>query len=167
MSEIKKEERVIEITRVFNAPRTLVWKAWTDPKHFMQWWGPKNFTCPFAVIDFRVGGKYRNCMRSPEGKDFWTTGEYRDIIPMERIVYTDCFSDENGNVVHASYYEMPGDDWPLEMMVTVTFEDLNGKTRMILRHIGHPAGRMGEMANMGWNESFDKLAEVISKNEYH
>jgi uncharacterized protein YndB with AHSA1/START domain len=161
MSEIKTAQKEIVIIRIFDAPRALVWKAWTDPKHFMQWWGPKDFTCPFATIDLRVGGKYLNCMLAPDGKEYWCTGEYREIIPMERIVYTDCFSDEKGNVVHASYYEIPGDDWPMEMMVTVIFEDFDGKTKMTLTHVGHPGGKMGEMASMGWNESLDKLAESL------
>jgi uncharacterized protein YndB with AHSA1/START domain len=73
---------------------------------------------------------------------------------------TDCFADENGNVVPATHYGM-GSDFPLEMLVTVTFEDLGGKTRMTLRHEGLPAGEMLEGAGTGWNESFDKLAESL------
>jgi uncharacterized protein YndB with AHSA1/START domain len=149
------------ITRVFNAPRTLVWKAWTEPEHFKRWWGPKKFTCPACKIDFRVGGTYLSCMRSPEGQEFWSTGVYREIVPTERIVYTVSFADEKGNVVPASYYRLPGNDWPLEMLVTVTFEDLVGKTEMTLTHVGHPAGEMTELATAGWNESFDKLAESL------
>lgn len=159
-------ERELVITRIFNAPRKLVWKAWTEPEHFMHWWGPKNFTCPVCKIDFRVGGKYLYCMRgvvSPDGKlaDYWSTGVYREIVPMERIVYTDSFADEKGNVVPASHYGMPGDNWELECMVTITFEDLGGKTKMTLRHVGIPAGTMSDMTNAGWNESFDKLGESL------
>lgn len=80
---------------------------------------------------------------------------------MERIVYTDSFADEKGNVVPASHYGMPGDDWPLELTVTITFEDLGGKTKMTLRHVGIPAGKMSELTDAGWNESFDKLAESL------
>ncbi len=153
--------QILTITRVFNAPRELVWKAWTDPEHLMRWWGPKIFTSPACKIDFRVGGKYLFCMRSPEGKDFWSTGVYREIVPLERIVYSDNFADEKGNVVPASYYGLPGDHWPKEIVVTVTFEDLNGKTKMTLRCVGFPAGQASEMAKAGWNESFDKLADSL------
>ena len=159
VTELEKKELII--TRVFDAPVELVWKAWTDPEHLMRWWGPKNFTSPACKMDFRVGGRYHNCMRSPECKDFWNTGVYREIVPMKRIVYTDSFADERGNVVPASYYEMPGDDWPLEMTVTLTFEDLGGKTKMTLKHVGLPAGEMKQMTGVGWNESFDKLADSL------
>ncbi len=150
----------IVITRVFDAPREQVWRAWTDPEHFKKWWGPENFTAPVAEIDLRVGGKYFNCMRSPEGQDYYTTGVYLEIVPLERIVYTDAFADANGNAVPASDYGMG--DWPMELKVTVTFEEQDGKTKMTLRHVGIPAGEHSEMAEAGWNESFDKLAASLS-----
>jgi len=150
------------IERVFDAPRDLVWKAWSDPERAMQWWGPKGYTTPVCKIDFRVGGIALNCLRSPEGQDIWSTGVYREIVPMERIVTTDSFADPDGNVVPATHYGMP-DDIPLEMLITVTFEDLGGRTKMTLRHEGLPAGEMSAGANVGWNESFDKLAESLSK----
>jgi uncharacterized protein YndB with AHSA1/START domain len=154
-------ERELVITRIFDAPRELVWKAWTEPERSMRWWGPKNFTSPVSKIDLRVGGTYLNCMRSPEGQDYWSTGVYREIVPMERIVYTDSFADEKGNVVPATHYGM-GPDFPLEMLVSVTFEEDGGRTKMTLRHVGIPAGRMSELTEAGWNESFDKLAEVLA-----
>jgi uncharacterized protein YndB with AHSA1/START domain len=89
------------ITRVFDAPRELVWKAWTEPERVKQWWGPRGFTSPFCKIDLRVGGSYLFSMRSPDGQDFWSTGVYREIIPQERIVATGSFADEKGNVVPA------------------------------------------------------------------
>ncbi len=97
-------------------------------------------------------------MRSPDGKDYWSTGVYREIVVPERIVCTDSFADEKGNVVPASHYGMPG-DWPSELLVTVTFEEHNGKAKMTLRHVGLPAGTMSDLTNAGWNESFDKLAD--------
>jgi uncharacterized protein YndB with AHSA1/START domain len=150
------------VVRILNAPRELVWKAWTDPEHFKSWWGPKDYTCPFCEMDFRVGGKYLNCMRSPSGRDYWSTGVYREIIPMERLVFTDCFADAKGNVVHASHYGLSR-DFPLEMLVTVTLEDQDGKTKMTLQHIGLPTGSEGEGAKQGWSESFDKLAETFEQ----
>ena len=159
VSETTQQELVI--TRIFDAPRELVWKAWTEPEHMMRWWGPENFTSPVCKIDLRVGGKYLNCMKSPEGQDFWSTGVYREIVPLERIVFTDSFADEHGNIVSAAHYGMEG-DIPLEMLVTVTFEDLDGKTRMTLKHTGFQVGEMSDMAEAGWNQSFDKLAATLS-----
>ena len=148
------------ITRVFDAPRELVWKAWTEPERLMRWHGPRGFTSPYCTINLRVGGKYLSCMQSPEGKDYWSTGVYLEIVKPERIVCTDSFADEKGNVVPATHYGMEA-DFPLELKVTITFEELNGKTKMILRHAGLPSGLMTEMTNQGWNESFDKLAESL------
>jgi uncharacterized protein YndB with AHSA1/START domain len=152
------QELVIE--RRFDAPRQKVWQAWTDPEQVKCWWGPKSFTAPFIEMDFRVGGKYLFCMRSPEGLDFWSTGTYREIIPLEKIVATDSFADEKGNIVPASNYGMSG-DWPLELIMTVTFEELGNQTKMTLKHVGLPAGENRDMAKEGWNESFDKLAENL------
>jgi uncharacterized protein YndB with AHSA1/START domain len=148
------------ITRFFDAPRELVWKAWTEPEHLMRWWGPKDFTSPVCKIDLRVGGKYLYCMRSPEGQEFWSTGVYREIVPPERLVVTDSFADKDGNVVPASDYGL-GDDFPLELQVTVIFEEHQGKTKMTLHHAGMPAGQIREMTEAGWNQSFDKLGESL------
>ena len=150
----------IRITRVFDVPRELIWRAWTDPEHFKRWWGPRGYTSPFCEMDLRIGGKYLNCMRSPEGKDYWSTGVYREIVPIERLVFTDSFADEQGNVVPATHYGLSA-DFPLEMLVTVTLEDQDGKTKMTLEHIGLPTGREGDGAQQGWAESFDKLAETF------
>ncbi len=153
-------EGALVIERIFDAPRELVWKAWTDPEQVMRWWGPKGYTSPACRIDFRVGGTYLFCMRSPEGQDIWSTGVYREIVPMERFVCTSSFGDEHGNVVPASHYGMSA-DFPLEMLGTVTFEELDGKTKMTLRHAGLP-GEIRDGAQQGWNESFDKLAESLA-----
>jgi uncharacterized protein YndB with AHSA1/START domain len=150
----------LTITRIFDAPRERVWKAWTDPEWAKRWWGPEHFTSPVCRIDLRVGGAYLFCMRSPEGQDFWSTGVYSKIVPLERLVCTDSFADEKGNVVPASYYGMES-DLPLELQVTVTFEDQGGKTTMTLKHAGFPEGEMREMAAAGWNTSFDKLATSV------
>lgn len=153
-------ERELIITRIFDAPRELVWKAWTDPERVKRWWGPKGFTSPVSKIDLRVSGVYLNCMRSLDGQDYWGTGVYREIVEPERIVYTDSFSDAEGNLVPASNYGMSG-DWPLELLVTVTFEEHEGKTKMTLQHVGIPAGENRYLAKAAWNESFDKLAELL------
>ena len=160
--QIKNADLII--TRIFNAPRERVWKAWSDPKQVMRWWGPKIFSSPTCKIDFRVGGKYLFCMRSGSGpevwqKGLWSTGVYKEIVPMERIVNTDSFADEQGNVVPAAHYGMKG--FPSELEVTLTFKKVEGgKTKMTLQHAGLPA-EMKEMCKTGWNESFDKLAKIL------
>ncbi len=150
------------ITRIFNAPVELVWKMWTEPKHVMKWWGPKDFTAPVCKIDFRVGGNYHNCMRSKEGQDFWSTGTYLEIVPLKKIVCTDSFADEKGNKVHASELGFTG-EWPLELIVTMTFEDMNGKTKFTLTHSGLPEGEVRSMTGAGWSESFDKLDKIFEQ----
>jgi uncharacterized protein YndB with AHSA1/START domain len=148
------------IERIFDAPRELVWRAWTEPEHFMRWWGPKDFTSPECQIDLRVGGKYLFCMQWPDGRKNWTTGTYEEIIPLEKIVFSDHFADEDGNIVPATHYGL-SEDFPTRTLVTVTFEDLGGKTRMTLTHAGMLAGEMGEMAGEGWDQSFDKMAASL------
>ena len=162
MKDLKENKDELTIIRVFDAPRELVWEAWTEPEHVKLWWGPKGFTSPVSKADLRVGGKYLNCMRSPDGKDYWSTGVYREILEPERLVLTDSFADPAGNVVPATYYGM-GADLPTEMLITVTFEEEAGKTKMVLRHEGFPPGEMAEMTKQGWNESFDKLAKSLKK----
>ena len=154
------KEQELVITRIFDAPREHVWRAWTEPERLMRWWGPKGFTSPACRNDLRVGGKYLYCMRSPEGQDFWSTGMYREIARPSLLVCTDSFADEEGNVVPATHYGM-SPDFPLELQVAVTLAEDGGKTRMTLRHVGIPAGEMSEMCEAGWNESFDKLAESL------
>jgi uncharacterized protein YndB with AHSA1/START domain len=150
----------LTISRVFDAPATHVWRAWTEPEYLMQWWGPRMFTSPACTIDLRVGGKYLFCMRSPDNQDFWSTGFYRTIVPLARIVCTDSFADADGNVVPATYYGM-SDDLPLEMEIAITFQEHAGRTTMTLTHSGIPKGQMMELTREGWIESFDKLAESL------
>ena len=151
------------ITRIIDTPREQVWKAWTEPWRIMRWWGPKIFTSPVYKNDLRVGGEYLACMRAPDGKDYWSKGEYIELVEPEHIVVTDSFSDENGNVVPASYYGMNGDT-PVELFVSLTFEDLDGKTSFTLRHIGIDSMDAMERKNMaqGWNESLDKLEAFLN-----
>lgn len=161
------EDKVV-ITRVFDAPVEKVWKAWTETEEIKKWWGPKNFTAPEIKADFKVGGKYLYCMRgsmAPDGpeQDFWSTGEYKEIVPMQKIVCTDEFSDEQGNIKPPSYYGMPGDE-PVNQQVTITFQDApDGKTKLKLVHEGLMTEDKDMATNMaqGWNESLDKLAQSL------
>ncbi len=147
------------ITRIFNAPKSLVWKAWTDPELVKRWWGPEGFTAPSISIDLRTGGKYLYAMRSPDGMDFWNAGVFREIVSGEKIVATDYFSDEKGNPVSASSYGMTG-EWPMEVVADFIFEQIRGKTRLTIRYEGFPHEEM-ENARAGWSTSLDKLALVL------
>jgi uncharacterized protein YndB with AHSA1/START domain len=150
----------ITITRDINAPRERVWDLWTDSNQYRCWWGPKDFSSPYARLDLRVGGKYLSCMRGPDGKEYWDTGIYEEISAPSRIVYTDTFADQNGNVVPASYYGL-GSDEPMEMAVEVRLEDIGGRTRMVVEQCGLPEGEMLDQARVGWSQSFDKLANCL------
>ncbi len=159
MNETKKSE--VLITRVFAAPKEVVWRAWTDPEYVRRWWGPKEFTAPYANIDLRVGGSYLYCKRSPDGKEYWSTGKYKEITPNERIVATDSFSDSAGNIIPAAFYGMKG-IWPKELVVTVTFEEQDGQTKLTLRHSGFPTDGDAAMTREGWSTSLDKLADELA-----
>ena len=159
---VNESERMV-VTRVFDAPRELVWKAWTDPKYVMQWWGPKGFTAPFCEIDFRVGGKFRCCMRSPEGQEFWNAGEYHEIVPYEKIVSSMCFADAKGNRVDAEHYGIEHE--AIEGLHDVTlFEDIgNGQTR--LTFIGNETMKDATESGQfeGWKQILDKVAVVVAE----
>ena len=163
MTNTANETERMVITRIFDAPRELVWKAWTDPKYVMQWWGPKGFTAPVCKIDFRVGGKYLCCMRSPDAQDFWNAGEYREIVPYEKIVSTMYFADSNGNRVDPAQYGIEHeaiDDSP----DVILFEDIgNGRTK--LTFIGNETMQNAIASGQleGWNQILDKIAAVVEE----
>lgn len=158
------EGEQFKIERVFDAPRDLVWKMWTEPEHFKRWWGPREFTTPVADLDVRVGGKYLFCMRSKGGQEYWGTGEYIEVVPPEKLVYRDSFADKDGNKVPASEYGMP--EWPDETIATILFEEEAGgkKTKVTLSSNVSMALAKQHGANDGWGQSLDKLAEVLAED---
>lgn len=149
------------INRTFDAPVSKVWEAWSNPEVMKQWWGPEGFTCPSCNIDFQVGGTFLGCMRAASGEEFWSTGTYKEITPFQKIVCSDSFSDPDGNVVPASHYGMT-EDFPLELTVTLTFEEHDGHTHMTLTHEGVPEGEIQHQTQEGWNTSLNKLATLVS-----
>ena len=162
-SSREEQAQQVLITRVFDASRDAVFKAWTECEPLMRWWGPKGFTTPFCKIDPRQGGVFHYCMRSPEGQDYCGKGVYREIVEPERIVCTDSFADAEGNVVPATYYGMSA-DFPLEMLVTVTLEEMEGKTKLTLQHALGPVPALDrDMCQKGWSESLDKLAGDLAR----
>jgi uncharacterized protein YndB with AHSA1/START domain len=154
-------ERMVVI-KDFDAPRELVWKAWTEPKYVMQWWGPKGFSCPTCHIDFRVGGKFLISMKSPDGPEFYNGGEYHEIVPHEKIVSSMYFADADGNKVEAA--ELGIEHEAIEDAVDVTlFEDLgNGQTK--LTFIGNETAEEAKSSGQaeGWNQILEKIEEVLA-----
>lgn len=159
---VNETERMV-VTRVFDAPRELVWKAWTNPEYVRQWWGPEGFTAPFCEMDFRVGGKFLYCMRTPDGQDLWSGGEYHEIVPYEKIVSSMYFSDAKGNRIEPAQYGIEHeviDDAP----DVILFEDIgNGQTK--LTFIGNEsmqnAMKSGQLEGM--KQILDKAAAVVAK----
>lgn len=151
------------ITRRFDAPRKLVWEAWTNPQKVKEWWGPKGFSCPHVEIDLREGGSYLSCMRSPDDKDYWSTGTYREIDAPQKLICTDSFANADGNIVPASYYGFE-ENFPLVMKIELQLDEINSRTRLLLKHIGIPEGEVREQTKRGWNESFDKLNTLLTAN---
>lgn len=158
---VNEKERMV-VTRVFDAPRALVWEAWTNPKYVMQWWGPKGFTAPVCKIDFRVGGKFLCCMKSPDGQEGWTGGEYHEIVPHEKIVYSMYFADAQGNKVDAAQYGIEHEAIEGARDVVI-FENFgNGQTKLTL--IGNETMEDAKSSGQleGWNEILDKVAAVVA-----
>lgn len=161
--------RDIVVTRIFDAPVELVWKAWTDPEHVMKWWGPDHFTSPSAKIDLRVGGTSLVCMRAPQdfgGMDMYSTWVYQEILPMERIEFIQNLSDENGNVLDPAKLGLPP-EFPKDTRTVINFKDLgNGKTEMTVIEYNMPTAdtEMGKNAELGLNQSLDKMAASFLKS---
>jgi uncharacterized protein YndB with AHSA1/START domain len=160
IERLEENSGCITLTRTFDAPIEKVWERWTEPNLYMCWWGPKDFISPYARFDLRPGGTYLTAMRGPDGKQYWDTGKYEEIVRLNRIVYTATWADENGNPVPPSFYDMPGNEL-VDMAVQVNLEDIGGKTRLTLEHCGFPGGENTDQAVEGWNQSFDKLAECL------
>jgi len=149
------DKRELVITRILDAPRDLVFKVWTDPKHVAQWWGPKWFTNPVCELDVRPGGAIRIDMADPDGVIYPMEGVFREIVAPERLVFaTGALEDEQGNP-------------QLEGVTTVTFAEHNGKTKLTLHVVMVKAEPVATeaLAGMeeGWNQSLDKLVEYLAK----
>lgn len=155
----------VEVSKNINAPIEQVWQAWVDPTLIKQWWGPAEFSCPFAETDFRIDGKYLFAMKTPEGNEMWTTGVYKEIFPYELIVCTDLFSDENGNPISAIEAGMEEEWRGIDSLIfSVKFSKLSEEsTNMQLVHEGIPTSMHDDCVN-GWSTSFNKLKALVEKN---
>lgn len=153
-------ENVI-ISRILKVPRDVVWKTWTEPDQIKKWWGPKKYTATVVKNDLRIGGKYLYSMKSPEGKLLWYTGIYQDLDIHARIISTDSFSDEMGNMVPPSTYGMPADMSNVLHLIVTFEEEQKGKTTLTIKQMGMPPGTMIQMTKAGWNESLDKFEAAL------
>jgi uncharacterized protein YndB with AHSA1/START domain len=157
------------ISRTFNASRDRVWKAWTEREQLMQWFGPKGFTMSVAKLDFRSGGSLHYCLRGPDGKEMWGKFVYREIVPGERIVLINSFSDKDGKLTRHPF----SSTWPLEMLTTTTFGEENGKTTVTIRWAPLNATEEERKTfdtshdgmRQGWTGTFDQLAEYLARNQ--
>ena len=150
----------VVIERSFDAPVDLIWRMWTDPEHFAAWFGPDGATVAVTRMDVRVGGTRLVSMmvQTPGGPmQMWFTGEYREVVENERLVYTESMSDENGNVFSPADMGMP-EGHPATTEVRVELVDVGGRTRMVLTHAGIPAESPGAA---GWAMAFAKLATLV------
>jgi uncharacterized protein YndB with AHSA1/START domain len=162
MSENAAPDAVV-IERYFDAPVELIWAMWTEPEHFTAWYGPGGAEIPVAEMDVQVGGRRLVCMQmttSDGPMTMWFTGQYRDVVTNRRLVYTESISDENGNVVSTAELGVP-DGHPTTTEVIVDLEDLGGRTKMVLTHIGIRADSPGAV---GWTMALDKLAAHVRAN---
>jgi uncharacterized protein YndB with AHSA1/START domain len=160
MTDNVGSQDAVTIARIFDAPVGLIWQMWTHPEHFAAWYGPAGATIPVAKMDVRVGGTRLVCMEvtTPNGPmQMWFTGEYREIIENKRLVYTESMSNENGDILAPSDMDMPPGH-PTTTEVRVDLEDLGGRTKMVMTHVGIPADSPGAI---GWAMAIDKLAAYI------
>lgn len=139
------------ITRIFDAPRHLVFKAWTDPDRLARWLGPQGFTSTIVKMDARPGGAYRFQMRGPDGDDHWSQGIYREIVEPERIVYTTAWADADGKLTSP------------ETILTVTFEDHEGKTKLSLHQAGFESVTARDAHRLGYSSTLERLAEYLAR----
>lgn len=138
----------LTITRVFDAPRSLVFKAWTEPERAARWGGPEGFTTTSSTMDVRPGGRYRSCIRSPEGVDHCMQGVYREVVEPERLVFTFAWEDAEGR---------PG----REMLVTITLAEDGGRTRMTFHQAVFESVEDRDGHREGWSSSFDLLERYL------
>lgn len=152
--KVERKGAELTITHVLQAPRALVFKVWTDPRHVAQWWGPKGFTNPVCEIDLRPGGALRIHMRAPDGNVYPMTGVYREIVEPERLVFVSAALDKSGNPL-------------FEVITTVTFEEMGASTKLTMHAVASKIKPEGEqhVAGMeeGWKQSFARLETYVMK----
>lgn len=138
----------LSITRVLDAPRSLVFKAWTRPEHLARWWGPRDYTAVSFKMDLRPGGAYRACIRSPAGQDSWMSGTYREVVEPERLVFTFAWEAADGTPKH-------------QTLVTVTFAEAGGRTRLNFHQAVFETTADRDSHVDGWSQCLDRLVTYL------
>jgi uncharacterized protein YndB with AHSA1/START domain len=154
-------DNMVFLTREYDAPREMVFRAWTDPEQLKQWHAPRGCTIEYRTLDLREGGEFHSCIRTPDGHDCWCKGVYREIVENERIVYSMAVADANGHLVTPSDAGMDR-DWPAETIVTVTFAEVGGKTRLTLQQTVSESLAKRTGAHPSWLQMFDRLEEELA-----
>ena len=156
MTDDNGPQDAVVIERTFDAPVQLIWQMWTDPQHFAAWYGPDGATIPVAKMDVRVGGERLVSIevQTPNGPlQMWFTGDYREVVDNQRLVYTEAMSDEHGTVLSPADIGMP-DGHPTTTEIHVELEVVDGGTKMVMTHLGIPTDSPGAA---GWTMAFTKL----------
>jgi uncharacterized protein YndB with AHSA1/START domain len=138
-------DRELVITRVFDAPRDLVFAAWTDPSSAARWWGPQGYTTISCEIDARPGGAWTRRLRSPEGREVFMRGIYREVVAPERLVFTLAIESDP------------------ETLVTITFADVGGKTELTLREAVFETVAARDSHVAGWAGALERLAAFLAR----
>jgi uncharacterized protein YndB with AHSA1/START domain len=148
-------ERELVFTREFDAPRSLVFKAWTDPKRLARWWGPKGFTNPVCELDVRPGGVIRIDMRGPDGTLYPMAGAYQEVVEPERLVFTSAALDEKRKPL-------------FEVLNTVTLAETDGRTTQVstarIIESTDAAAPYVEGMEAGWIQTLNRLEEQLAKS---
>jgi len=154
-------KRNVVVTRVFDTPVEQVWKAWSDPGHVMQWWGPTGFTSPLAKMDFREGRTSLVCMRAPQefgGQDMYNTWTYRKIDPNKLIEFIHNFSDKDGKKLDPAALGIPP-GVPSDVRHVITFKAAgSGKTEMTVTEYGYTSDQAHDISKAGLEQCLDKMA---------
>ncbi|MGH2586536.1 MAG: SRPBCC family protein [Dehalococcoidia bacterium] len=151
----------VVVSRVFDAPVELVWRAWVEPERVKQWWGPQGFTAPVAEMDFREGGTSLVCMRAPAeygGQEIYNTWTYRTIVPMQQIEFIQRFAGKDGKTVDPATMNLPP-GIPQEVRHVVTFDAKDGKTEMTVTEYGYTSEQTVEISKAGLEQCLDKMAK--------
>jgi uncharacterized protein YndB with AHSA1/START domain len=141
-SHFGPEHRRFAISRMFDAPRELVFSLWSDPNHLRRWWGPKGCSVGFCNMDLRPGGQLLYSLQMPDGQEMWGKFVYREILPPERLVFVTSFSDPQGNITRAPF----NPKFPLEILNTLTLSEQFDLTRLVL--MGEPLNPTAEESEL-------------------
>ena len=149
----------VRAERTFNAPIADIWRVWNDADSIQKWWGPKGYTALVVRNDVREGGSYLWAMKSAQGRMFWNTGTYKEVVANKKIVSTLSFCNENGIIIPGSQVSVPG-KWPDEITVIVEFSDSEGKSTVTVSEVGIPL-IVYPLSKMGWAQQFDKIQSLL------